>query len=304
MTKPMRTHCLAAALLATTLLLAGIPARATLEMRDDDGHLIRLAGPAQRIVSLAPHVTELLYAAGAGDRLVGAVEYSDYPEAAKKLPRVGGYTSVDMEAVAVLKPDLVIAWKSGNRDAHLERLTALGIPVFISEPRNLEDVARSIANFGRLAGSEVRATEAARAFTGRRAELAARYGARPVVTVFYQIWDRPLMTVNDTHLISDVIRLCGGSNVFAGLPQLAPTVSIESVLAANPEALVASGMGEARPDWLDQWAQWPGLTAAARGNLYFISPDLMQRHTPRILDGAARLCDFLEQARAKRPGSR
>jgi len=288
-----------APLLALILLFA-LPA-AALTVQDDTGQVLHLAGPARRIVSLAPHVTELLYAAGAGERLVGTVEYSNYPEAAQRLPRVGGYSAVDLEAVAALKPDLVVAWASGNRDIHLERLAAVGIPVFVSEPHTLADVGRSIETFGQLAGSEAVAAAAARAFEQRKAALATRYAARPAVKVFYQVWDRPLMTVNGEHLISDVMALCGGKNVFADLPQLAPTVSVEGVLAANPEVIVASGMGEERPDWLDQWRRWPRLTAAARGNLYFIPPDLIQRHTPRILDAAERLCGFLEEARTKRP---
>jgi iron complex transport system substrate-binding protein len=290
------------AFLLTCLLVLGHPA-AAFTVADDTGQVLHLAGPARRIVSLAPHITELLYAAGAGHRLVGTVDYSNYPEAARRLPRVGGYSAVDLEAVAALKPDLVIAWGSGNRDIHLARLAALGIPVFVSEPHKLADVGRSIETFGRLAGSEVIAAEAARAFEQRRTALAVRYAARPAVRVFYQVWDRPLMTVNGEHLISDVMWLCGGRNVFADLPQLAPTVSVEGVLAADPEVIVASGMGEERPDWLDQWRRWPGLTAAARGNLYFIHPDLIQRHTPRILDAAERLCGFLDEARARRPAT-
>lgn len=289
-------------LLPALLLLLALPA-AALTVRDDAGHVLELPAPARRIVALAPHITELLYAAGAGDRLVGTVEYSNYPDAAKRLPRVGSYSAVDLEAVAALRPDLVIAWASGNSDARLERLAALGIPVFVSEPHNLADVARSIETFGQLAGSEAAATRAARAFSERREALAARYAARPAVTVFYQVWDRPLMTVNGAHLISDVMALCGGRNVFSSLSQLAPTVSVESVLAANPEVIVASGMGEERPEWLDQWRRWPQLTAAVRGNLYFIPPDLLQRHSPRILDGAEHLCADLEEARAKRPAA-
>lgn len=285
------------------LLLLALPA-AALTIRDDTGQVLDLPAPARRIVSLAPHVTELLYAAGAGDRLVGTVEYSNYPEAARRLPSVGGYSAVNLEAVAALKPDLVIAWASGNSDARLERLAALGIPIFVSESHDLADVARSIETFGRLAGSEAAANRAARAFTARGEALAARYAARPAVTVFYQVWDRPLMTVNGAHLISDVMALCGGRNVFASLPHLAATVSVEGVLAANPEVIVASGMGEERPEWLDQWRRWPGLTAAVRGNLYFIPPDLLQRHGPRILDGAEQLCAALEEARNRRPASR
>ncbi|MDD3329346.1 MAG: cobalamin-binding protein [Zoogloea sp.] len=286
--------------LALSLFLASGLARGAIEVQDDQGQVVRLDKPASRIVSLAPHVTELLYAAGAGERMVGAVQYSDYPEAAKKLPRVGGFTSVDMEKVAALKPDLVVAWKSGNRDAHLDKLRALGIPVFINEPRKIEDVARSLTQLGRLAGTEAVAEAAAKAFRVRHGALAARYSTRPKVRTFYEIWNRPLMTINGEHLIADVIRLCGGDNVFAKLPVLAPAIDVEAVLAAQPEAIVASGMGEARPEWLDDWRKWTKLPAVSRGNLFFIPPDQIQRHTPRILDGAEKLCVQLEEARTRR----
>ena len=294
-------------LLHTTLILCLTSANAfatPISLIDDEGHTLTLAAPARRIVSLAPHLTELLFAAGAGAHVVGAVAYSDYPEAAHALPRVGGYSAVDMEAVAALKPDLVIAWKSGNRDAHLERFTALGIPVFVNEPRNMDDVARSLEQIGILAGTTELANAAARRFRERRDALAARYASRPPVRMFYQIWNQPLMTINGKHLISDAMRLCGGSNVFADLGQLAPRIGTEAVLAANPEVIVASGMGDSRPEWLDRWQKWPQLTAAARGNLFFIPPELMQRHTPRILDGAERLCGQLEAARSRRPEPR
>ncbi|ENO84321.1 cobalamin-binding protein [Thauera linaloolentis] len=275
-------------------------ARAAVEIDDDTGKPVRLERPAQRIVSLAPHVTELLFAAGAGPQVVGVVSYSDFPPEAKSLPQVGSYTKVDLEAVAALRPDLVVAWQSGNRDTHLDRLRALGIAVFINEPRSLDDVARSLEKLGRLAGTGPAAGVAAQAFRDRHAILAARYRDRPPVRTFYQIWDRPMMTVNDEHLIADVMRLCGGRNVFGGLATLAPTVSVEAVLAADPEAIIASGMGEARPEWLEQWKRWPSLTANANGHLFFVPPDLLQRHTPRILDGAARLCEQLESVRIDR----
>jgi iron complex transport system substrate-binding protein len=286
--------------LLLTLLLAAGSAQAAIDIADDTGQALHLAQPAKRIVSLAPHITEMLFAAGAGDRVVGAVQYSDYPEAAKKIARVGGYTSVDMEKVAALKPDLVVAWKSGNRGAHLDKLRALGIPVFINEPRRIDDVARSIAQLGKLAGTDSAGEAAAQAFRKRHAALAAKYSARPPVRIFYEAWNRPLMTINGEHLISDVIRLCGGDNVFAKLPMLAPTIDAEAVLAAMPEVIVASGMGEGRPEWLDDWRKWTKLPAVAQGNLFFIPPDQIQRHTPRILDGAERLCGQLDEARARR----
>ena len=293
-----RTPLACAAMLAGTLFPP--TALAQIILTDDAGRTVTLPAAAQRIVSLAPHVTELLFAAGAGDRVVGVVAYSDYPEAAKSLPQVGGYTQLDLEAVAALRPDLVVAWQSGNREGHLARLEALGIPVYVNEPRNLDGVAHSLAQFGRLAGTEAAAEGATSAFRARHAELSTRYASRPKVRTFYQIWDRPLMTINDEHLIADVIRLCGGENVFGDLSQLAPTISVEAVLAANPEAIVASGMGESRPEWLDQWSRWTQLEAVARDNLFFIRPDHIQRHTPRILDGATRLCEQLEQARQRR----
>lgn len=276
------------------------PAHAEISLEDDTGRTVKLVQPARRIVSLAPHVTEVLFAAGVGDRVVGVVAYSDHPPAARKLPQVGGYSNVDLEALAALKPDLVIAWKSGNREAHLAKLEALGVPVYFNEPRSLEHVARSLEAFGRLGGNEAGGRAAAEAFRARKTALATKYSTRPPVRSFYQIWDKPLMTINGEHLISDVLRLCGAENVFADLAPIAPKVGVESVLAANPEVIVASGMGEARPEWLDQWRRWPRLTATAAGNLYFVPPELIQRHTPRILDGAAQVCEFLEDAREKR----
>ncbi len=293
-----------------TLRLLGLLASATLALTahaahsvsvtDDEGREITLAAPAQRIVSLAPHVTEVLFAAGAGSRIVGAVAYSDYPPEATEIPRVGGYMSIDLEAVVALRPDLVIAWSSGNREAHLDKFAALGIPVFMNESRRLDDVAHSLERFGKLAGTEEAANAAANAFRDRHQRLAVRFSSQPPITMFYQIWNDPLMTINGEHMISDVITLCGGQNVFASLPQLAPQIGTEAVLRAAPEVILASGMGEARPEWLDRWRDWRGLPAAQSGNLYFVPPDLIQRPTPRILDGAEIVCEALEDARKKR----
>lgn len=286
---------------ALALLATALPARAEIALQDDSGAPLRLKAPARRIVSLAPHITENLYAAGAGERLVGTVDYSDYPAAAKRLPRVGGYSNLDLEAIAALKPDLVIGWESGNAPGHIAKLKSLGLPVFLSQPNRIEDVARQLEQFGRLAGSESVANDAARQFRTRLAGLQKQYGSRPAVRTFYQIWKQPLMTVGRQQIISDVIHLCGGDNVFGQLDQMAPKVSEEAVLAANPEAIVASGMGDARPEWLDDWRRWKSLTAVKRDNLFFVSPELIQRHSPRLLDGAEQLCRHLETARQRRP---
>jgi len=287
--------------LVIMLLCAIRVARAEIVVTDATGADVRLDTAAQRIVSLAPHITELLYAAGAGDKLVGNVDYGDYPVQAKALPRVGGYTRLDLEAILALKPDLVIAWQSGNPPAALAKLRAMGIAVFVSQPDRIADVAVELEHYGQLAGTEAQANAAAASFRARLAALKKQYAQRPVVDVFYEIWKEPLMTINDQQIISDVIRLCGGRNLFGSLPVLAPTVTVEAVIAANPEAIVASGMGDERPEWLDDWRRWHSLTAVKRDNLYFIPPQEIQRHTPRLLDGAEKLCRALEATRAKRP---
>ena len=274
---------------------------AELVLKDDTGQEFRLKAPAKRIVTLAPHAAESLYAAGGGDRLVGTVEYSDYPPEAKRVTRVGGYSRIDLEAVAALKPDLVIAWQSGNNMTQIDKLKALGLPVYVSQPNQMEDVAGQLERLGQLAGSEATANAAANAFRQRLETLRTANANKPKVRIFYQIWKSPLMTVGGPQIISDAIKLCGGENVFGQIKQMAPTVSVEAVLEANPEAIVATGMGESRPEWLGDWDKWTQMTAVKRGNLFHINPDIMQRHTPRILDGAEKLCAHLDVARSHRP---
>jgi iron complex transport system substrate-binding protein len=284
-------------------LLGACAAHAEIVVTDDLGERVALAAPARRIVSLAPHVTELLFAAGAGPKVVGAVEYSDYPPEARAIRRVGGYERLDFEAILALKPDLVVGWESGNGLDNLQRLRQLGLAVFASQPGALPELGATLEKLGALTGTPAAAGRAAAEYRARLAAIRARHAGRGEVSVFYEIWNQPLMTVNDAHLISDVIRLCGGRNVFGGLRALAPTVNAEDVVRADPEAIVASGAGDGRPEWLDEWQRWPRLTAVARGNLYVVPPELIQRATPRVLQGAERLCAALDEARRKRPRS-
>lgn len=266
---------------------------------DDSGRPLKLTAPAHRIVSLAPHVTELLYAVGAGNFIVGAVEYSDYPEAAKKIPRVGSGAGLDIEAIVALHPDLVVAWQSGNPSWQVDRLASLGIPVFLTEPRHLDDIAGLLEKLGKLAGTDS-AGKAATDFRRHLMQLRARYSGRETVSVFYQILDNSLLTVNGRHVISDVIQLCGGRNVYAALPGLTPRVDIEAVLRENPEVILASGYEPLWPEWRNRWRALPMLSASAHQNIFLIPPDLIHRHSPRILDGAERICAAFEQARSKR----
>jgi len=257
------------------------------EVVDDYGNMVRLPVSASRIVSLAPHLTELVYAAGGGGRMVGAVEYSDFPPPARELPRVGSDAHISLESVLALRPDLIVAWPNPGSVRAINRLAELGLPVFRSEPRELEDIATTIERLGVLAGTADEARRAALAFRAKKADLERRYAGRPRVRVFYQVWDRPLLTVNGNHVISKVISLCGGQNVFAALPLIAPEVDAEAVLRANPEVILTSRAAEA-PKWLP------------RVPLYVVPADLIQRHTPRLLDGAEQVCRALEEARAPR----
>lgn len=282
---------------AAAVLFSMTVAATPLGVVDGSGARVTLKAPAQRIISLAPHTTELLFSAGAGERIVATVDYSDYPEAAKRIPRIGDYTRFDLETVVAQRPDLIVGWKSGNDAATLEKLRRLGIPVFLSEPHQLDAIADEIDALAILAGTSDTARPITAAWRKRLNELRQRHRNSAPVTVFYEIWSQPLMTVNGDHLISDVMTLCGGRNVFAQLPALAAQVSVEAVLAADPQVIIASGMGEEHPEWLDDWRRWSGMSAVKNNHLYFIPPNLLQRNTLRILDGAERMCEQVKQAR-------
>ena len=274
-------------------------ALADVAVMDYLGREVRLAQPAQRIVALAPHIVENLFSAGAGGRIKGVVDHCDYPAAAAELPRVGAISSYSLEAILALQPDLVVVWHSGRGGDILKRLDALGIPSYASEPVRLEDVARSVRDFGTLAGTSAVAGKAAARFERDLARLRQRFQDRAPVPALYQVWHEPLQTLNDRHIISDVMRLCGGRNVFGDAPALAPRISVESVIDRDPLAIIASGMGEARPDWLDRWRRWPVLRAVQQDNLFFIPPDIIQRHTVRMLKGAQMMCEHLDTARGR-----
>lgn len=289
--------------IAAFLVLAS-PGRADVSVTDDAGRTVELAEPAERIISLAPHVTELLFAVDAGDRVVGTVEYADFPEAAKEIPRIGDAFRVDMERVAGLEPDLAVSWGSGNPESLRTRLRELGIPVLTLEPDTLDDIAEHLDWLGRVAGRPGEGGRQARRFRERLAELAAEYRDREPVRVFFQISAEPLFTVGGTHTIDDVIRLCGGRNVFADLEVKAPTVDVEGVLARDPQALVTTGRAassddDSPEDALAMWRQWSDLSAVRHGNLTTIHADHLSRSTSRILAGAEAMCRFLARSRER-----
>jgi iron complex transport system substrate-binding protein len=251
---------------------------------------------ARRIVSLAPHITELVYAAGAGGRLVATVEYSDYPAAARRIPRIGDAFRIDLEQLLVLQPDLVLTWADGTPATVLERLDALGLRHEAVATWRLDDVPRALRRIGALADTAPVAERAAADYTQRLAYLRRSHAGRASRTAFIQIDDRPLYTVNDRHVISEVVALCGGRNVFGALGPLAPQIALEAVLAADPEVILSLVDGVTDP--IAEWRRWPQLRAVRRGAVYSLPADLLTRPTPRILDGAEITC-----ARLAEPGT-
>ena len=289
----------ATTLVVVAMFLVCAPPLAAAEIcvDDDTGKQVCLAEPAQRIVALSPGVTELLFAAGAGSNVVAAVSHADYPEEAEKLPRVGSYNRIDIESTLAQQPDLVVGWLSGNSPGQLERLEELGLKVYRSEQRELADIASTLERFGKLAGSSAQAQAEADDFRARLAELEQRFAGAEEIEVFYQVWADPIMTINNEQIISEVINLCGGINIFGDLERLTPRLDAESVLAADPQAIVTGGMGEANKAWLDDWRRYSEMSAVKEGNLFFVPPSTIQRPTPRILRGAENLCEQLEQVR-------
>lgn len=278
-------------LLGWVLLLA-LPAGAdAIRVVDDAGHVMEFSSPPQRIVSLTPHLTELLYAVGAGAQLVGADGASDYPEAARALPRVGDYSRIRFERILALKPDLIVAWVGGNRAADLHGMAQLGIPVLRTEATQLNDVARLLRLLGHATGHAGTGEVAARDYLARLEGLRTRYARAQPLAVFYQLWDRPLMTVGGRHWISEALAVCGAQNLFAELDAVAPVVSREAVLKRMPALIMG---GSDAPDARRQWQGFPGLPAVRDRAFVEVDADRLHRATPRLIEGVAALCEGIE----------
>jgi iron complex transport system substrate-binding protein len=280
-------------MLVLALLLSGC------EDPPDSPNTLAETRPEQlRIVSLAPHIAELVFAIGAGESLVGVTAYTNYPDAAAELPRVGDAFALDQEQLAVLKPDLLLAWKSGTAAHVVDELRQQGYRVEVIETTGLDDVVAALQHIGRLTGRESQAQQVAGSFERGLDELAKRYREAPPISVFYQVSDRPLYTVNGDHYVSELITVCGGRNIFADLNNLAPMVDVEAVLARNPEAMLASD--DSHEDAFSAWHRWPELAANRYRNFFLLPADEVGRATPRLLQAGESLCEALDEARNNR----
>ena len=265
---------------------------------DDTGVPVVLSQPAKRLVVLGPNLIESLYEIGAGDYILGASEYSDYPEAAKKIPRVGSHNTINFEMIVSLAPDLVLIWHSGFGAENVAKLRSLGIAVYASEPQTLDDIEFLLNDLGQLTGLSESTAIAVAQYRSELNRLQNVYSQKKTVSVFYQVWHEPMQTLNGEHVVNAVIELCGGQNGFASLSEIAPRVSVESVIAMNPDIIISSGSDSRDARELDFWQRWSMINAVHNEQVHFIKADSLVRHAPRILQGAQQLCDLLERSRS------
>lgn len=257
--------------------------------------------PAQRIIALAPHAVELLYMLGAGDRIIGSTEYADYPEEAKNIPRIGGYSGVQIERVLELKPDLIIAWKGGNRTQDIEQMQALGLPVYLSITKKLDDIPKEMLALGKKLGLQQKAKASALAFNTQLAQLREANQTKTPVTIFYQLWSEPLRAVSAGSWINELLTGCGGVNIFNDASLDYPLVSIETVLIGKPEVIIIPSQHGSQAGAGDKWAPWPEIPAVKNKQIHFINGDILHRFSGRILQGMQAVCDVLDQARSIKP---
>lgn len=283
-----------------------------IETTDYQNRTVRLQKPAKRIIALAPHIVENLFSAGLGDSIVGAVEHSDFPEAAKRLPRVGSAAGVSLEKIIALKPDLVIYWHGGSDSKIMERISTLGIPVYADSPRRLKDISRSILDFATLGNTKESAQQQIAAFKQTLKQLkkpnqdleptnASRKA--PPLQVFYQIGHQPLRTLNGQHYVSDVIRLCGGQNIFADAEQIAPVVSLEALMRRNPDVILIGTQDFKALTPAPRWLGIEHLWAVKHNQFHSINPDWLHRPTLRTAKAAQHVCQHLQLAKAKTDGA-
>ena len=278
------------------LLLVSVSTLAEIIIKDDLDRQLVLSKPAQRIISLAPHLTEVVYAVGGGAQMVATVAWSDFPEEAKALPVIGSNNKINYEALLSYDPDLVLVWHSGNGDSIVRRLESLGLNVYVNEPRALENIPITLDKIGRLIGREQGAEVVIEEFQASLELIRQRYHQARRVDVYYQIWQSPLITFGGGHLVSDVLELCGANNVFSTAVPLVPRVGVESVLAVDPEVIIVGQYMNIEAAF-ESWRQWPQLRAVERDHLYSVNPYLLHRHTPRIIQGAQQLCEAIDKAR-------
>lgn len=253
---------------------------------DDEGHVLKLLKPANHIVSLSPDLTEILFAVGAGNNIVGVMQGSDYPATAKQLPIVANYMSINVETILSLHPDLIVVWKDVP---FLQQLKQLHVPIYVSHPVVVEDIPKTMRHLGRLTGNQAVADTQANQFLKKYHAIKMRYQSQTKIRVFYQVWSKPLLTVTQRSWLNDVINLCGGKNIFANLRGISPAVSEEAVVLSDPDVILGADT--------DVWKRFSTMTAVERKHIIAMDTSLIERAGPRILVGAEQLCRVIDEVR-------
>lgn len=256
-----------------------------------------LADRPLRIVALAPHIVENLYAIGAGDLIVGTLDYADYPQEATKIERIGGYNGISIEKLLMLKPDMVIAWKNGNQAEDLAQIKRLGIELYLSDPRFIEGVASEILKLGQITGHIEQSKQVAETFTAKLNAIKVTQKDKTTLTGFYQLWPEPMMTVSKNTWINQLIETCQVTNVFANSDTDYPQISIENVIVTKPQVIIIPDEKTKRVMPTVNWQQWPEIPAVKYEQFISVNADLLHRFTPRMLDGLAQMCDKVDISR-------
>ena len=277
------------------LLLSSYTAQAV-SVVDDVGNVVVIHQPAKRIVTLAPHLTELLFSLNVGERIIATVAYSDYPQAAKLIPRIGGADNISAEVIFALQPDLVVAWDKGSPAEVLSLLESLGVVVYRASSQTLMGVSKTLSDLSILTGTTDTAVSLLVKFESDIENTTVLYRAKRNVSVFYQLWSDPLMTANKQQMINEMITMCGGTNLFANQREVVPQTSIESILILNPDVILAPEQGTS-PDWRKRWQAWPEITAVDKQHLYTLNADLINRPTLRSVKGLQQVCYLLDKVR-------
>lgn len=284
------------AMLVMLAVFALQTAAAERQVRDDLGHSVPVPAAPLRIVSLAPGATEMLFAAGAGAQVIATVEYSDTPPAAKTIPRIGDVAAIDMERLVRLHPDVVVAWPGGGNPAQREKIATLKVPVYEQQVTRLDDLSGSLRRLGELAGTQAEAGKAALALQTRLRDLEHTYGARGAARhpgVLLQVWNRPIYTVGGQQLMSDALGVCGARNIFSDLPEAAPLVDTESVIARNPDIIIAAAPPGEGAAWVADWKRFGSLSAVRANRVVSFEDQALSRLGPSVIDATEHLCRTL-----------
>ncbi len=262
-----------------------------LNIQDDLKRTVKLTKPARKIISLSPHITELLFYLEQGDKVIAIDESSDYPRQTSSLPKIGNAFQVSIEEVIRLKPDLIIAWASTESTSKsLKLIQDMGIPIFYSEPKSLEDIARTMERISILTGNTATSLSKIEEFRSKVESFSkSNANTEQASPVFYQVWNKPLMTLNGEHIVSEIIELCGGRNIFEELKITAPQVNLEAVIERNPSLIISSD------NQREFWDNWKTIDAVKQGNFLAVNPDHLVRPGPRILLGAEKICEAIAQ---------